>query len=134
VLNWSISRNYKDIWNGTKISVTPGMYLTRGRSVQRPLTSGPRGWSASQIPWPTGQVLCWLGRGFVRTCLDEKVKVKAVEKVSGGQTTWPASHHLASYQLNQVGNPSLNLYKYPSTVEIIRHTTFWRFHLQSSLS
>jgi hypothetical protein len=40
----------------------------------------------------------------------------------GGRTTWPAGHvarpaghHLASYQLNQVGNPSLDPYKYPST-------------------
>jgi hypothetical protein len=27
----------------------------------------------------------------------------------------PASHHLVSYQLNQVGNPSMDPYKYPST-------------------
>jgi hypothetical protein len=49
VLNWSISRNHKEILNSTKISVTPGMYVTQGDSVQRPLTSGPRG-------WPTGQL------------------------------------------------------------------------------
>jgi hypothetical protein len=54
VLNWSILVNYKEIWNSTKLSVTPGMYLTRGDNVQRPLTSGPRG-------WPAGQVLCWFG-------------------------------------------------------------------------
>jgi hypothetical protein len=46
---------------------------------------------------------------------------KVVEKVGGDQTTWPtghvarlAGHHLVSYRLNQVGNPSLNPYKYPS--------------------
>jgi hypothetical protein len=45
-----------------------------------------------------------------------------MEKVGGGQTTWPASlvarpagHHLMSYRLNQVGNPSLDPYKYPCT-------------------
>jgi hypothetical protein len=48
VLNWSISRNHKEIWNSTKISVTPGMYVTRGDSVQRLLTSGPRGWTAGR--------------------------------------------------------------------------------------
>jgi hypothetical protein len=37
------------------------MYLTRGGSVQRPLTSGPRGWPPGQIPWPARQVLCWFG-------------------------------------------------------------------------
>jgi hypothetical protein len=29
--------------------------------VQRPLTSGPRGWPAGQIPWPTGQLVSRLG-------------------------------------------------------------------------
>jgi hypothetical protein len=28
VPNWTISRIYKEIWNSTKISVTPGMYLS----------------------------------------------------------------------------------------------------------
>jgi hypothetical protein len=49
VLNWSISRNHNDIWNSAKISVTPGIYVTRGDSVQRPLTSGPRGWPIGQL-------------------------------------------------------------------------------------
>jgi hypothetical protein len=35
VPNWSISRNYKEIRNSTKISVTPGIHLTRGGCVQR---------------------------------------------------------------------------------------------------
>jgi hypothetical protein len=43
VPNWSISRNCKEIWNSTKISVTPGVYLTRGGSVQRLLTYVPGG-------------------------------------------------------------------------------------------
>jgi hypothetical protein len=58
----------------------------------------------------------------MHTCLHKKEKAKAVEKVGGGRTTWlidhmarPASHHLASYRLNQVGNPSMDPYKYPST-------------------
>jgi hypothetical protein len=44
-----------------------------------------------------------LVHGFVHTCLHEKGKVMAVDKVGGGRTTWPA------------GNPSLDPYKYPST-------------------
>jgi hypothetical protein len=63
-----------------------------------------------------------LARSFVHTCLHKKGKDKAVEKVGGGRTTWPAdhvakpaSHHLASYRLNRVGNPSLDPYQYPST-------------------
>jgi hypothetical protein len=58
----------------------------------------------------------------VHTCLHEKGEAKAVKKVNGGRTTWladhmarPVSHHLVSYRLNQVGNPSLDPYKNPST-------------------
>jgi hypothetical protein len=81
VVNWSISRNYKEIWNSTEISVTLGMYLTQGSSVQRTLTSRPKGWPAGQIPGPTSQLLC----------LHKKGKAKVVEKVGGGRTTWPAT-------------------------------------------
>jgi hypothetical protein len=54
--------------------------------------------------------------------MHEKGKTKAVEKVGAGRTTWltghvarPVGHHLMSYRLNQVSNPSLDPYKYPST-------------------
>jgi hypothetical protein len=69
VLNSSISRTYKEIWNSTKISVTPGMYLTRGGSVRRPLTSGPRGVRPARF-------YVGLACGFVHTCLHEKGKAK----------------------------------------------------------
>jgi hypothetical protein len=42
------------------------MHLTRGGSVQRPLTSGPRGWPAGQTVWlagPTLQTLAGLLHG-----------------------------------------------------------------------
>jgi hypothetical protein len=63
-----------------------------------------------------------LAHDFMHMCQHEKGKAMVVEKVSRGQTTWlaghmarPAGHHLVSYQLNQVGNPSMDPYKYPST-------------------
>jgi hypothetical protein len=88
VLNWSISRNYKEIWNSTKISVTSRMYLTRGGNVQRPLTSRPRGWPTDQIPW-LARFYVSLARGFLHTCLHEKGKAKAVEAEAHGQlATW----------------------------------------------
>jgi hypothetical protein len=37
------------------------MYVTRGDSVQRPLTGGPRRWLAGQIPWSVGQFLSRFG-------------------------------------------------------------------------
>jgi hypothetical protein len=62
------------------------MYLTQGDSVQRPLTSGARG-------WPAGQVLCWFG-----PWLRAHVSTRGVEgQDGGGRTTWLAGHHLVSY-------------------------------------
>jgi hypothetical protein len=66
VLNWSISRDHKEILNSTKLSATSMMYVTRGDSVQRPLTSGPRRWPTDQIPWPVGQILSRFGPKLLR--------------------------------------------------------------------
>jgi hypothetical protein len=81
--------------------------------MQRPLTSTPRGGRPAKSPSRSARFYVNLARGFVHTCLHKKGKAKAVEKVSGGQITWsashvarPAGHHLVSYQLNQDGNPS----------------------------
>jgi hypothetical protein len=49
--------HYKKIRNSTKISVTPGIHLTQGCHVQRPLMCGPSGWPAGQTPWPIGPTL-----------------------------------------------------------------------------
>jgi hypothetical protein len=57
VLNWSIPRNYKEIRNSIKISVTPGIHLTRVGRVQRPLMCGPSGWPGGQTPWPANPTL-----------------------------------------------------------------------------
>jgi hypothetical protein len=83
--------------------------------VQRSLTSGPRGWSAD----PTLQPLMgWLRGDTLQEVLEGNPKLK----VSGGQTPWPAGHvarpaghHMACSRLNQVGNPSLDPYKYHPT-------------------
>jgi hypothetical protein len=87
------------------------VYLTLGGSVQRLLTSGPKAWPAG----PTLQPL----EGWLRgDTLQEAVEGNPMLKVGGGRTPWqaghvarPADHHLACYQLNQVSNPSLDLYK-----------------------
>jgi hypothetical protein len=79
---------------------------------------GPRGGRLAKSPGRPARFYGGLAHGIVQMCLHEKGKAKTVEKVGGGQTTWPASHvarlaghHLASYRLNQVGNPSLDPYK-----------------------
>jgi hypothetical protein len=82
-------------------------------------------------PWlvsPTLQPL--VGRLHGDT-LQEAVTVNPKSKVSGGWTLWlpdhvdrPADHHLVSYRLNQVSNPSLDTYKYPPTGGN-QHTTLY---------
>jgi hypothetical protein len=65
---------------------------------------GPGGGRPAKSPGQSARFYVGLARGFVHTCLHEKGKAKAVEKVGGGRTTWPASHmarpaghHLVSY-------------------------------------
>jgi hypothetical protein len=90
VLNWSISRNYKEIWNSTKISVILGIDLTRGGRVQRPLTCGPSGWQAGQTPWLAGPTLqppvSFVG-GYA---LQEVVEWNLKPGVGGGRAPWLA--------------------------------------------
>jgi hypothetical protein len=83
---------FQEIWNSTKISVTPGVYLIRGGSVQRLLTSGPRGWPVGQTPWPTGPTVQPLADWLHGDTLQEVVKGNAKLKVGGGRTTWLAGH------------------------------------------
>jgi hypothetical protein len=120
VPNWSISRNYKEIGNSTKISVTPGVHLTRGDSVQKPLTYEPHGWPASQSPWSVGPTLQHLTGCLGSDALQETVIRNLRPTVRGGRATWSADHvarpagqHLVCYRLNQVSNSSWDSYKYP---------------------
>jgi hypothetical protein len=86
VPNWSISRNYKKILNSTKISVTLGVYLTRGGSVQRPLTSGPRGWPTGQTPLPASPTLQPLAGWLHGDKLQEAVEGNPQLKEGAGRT------------------------------------------------
>jgi hypothetical protein len=79
--------------------------------VQRPLTSGPRGWPAG----PTLQPLMGLLHGHA---LQEAVTRNLKLEVGGSQTWLPADHvarlageYLVCYSFNQVGNSSLDPYK-----------------------
>jgi hypothetical protein len=107
------------------------MYLTRGGSVQRPLTSGPRGWPVGQTPLLANPTLQPLMSQLHDDTLQEMVTGNLKPKVSGGRTPWMpghvarlAGHHLVSYRLNQVGNPSLDPYTYPPTGGN-QHTTLY---------
>jgi hypothetical protein len=95
--------------------------MTRGDSVQRPLTSGLGGGRPVSFCVSSDQ-------NFLDMCLHEKGKAMVVEKVGGGRTQWLAGHmarpadlHLVSYHLSQVGGAPLWVYKCPPTGES-RHT------------
>jgi hypothetical protein len=69
----------------------------------------------------------WLHDDTLQEAIEENPKLK----VGGAQTPWPASHvasptghHLACYRLNQVGNPSLDPYKYAPTGGNQRNTNY----------
>jgi hypothetical protein len=88
--------------------------------VQRPLTSGLTGWLADQTPWPTGPtvqpLMGWLHRHSLQEVITRNPKLEdggSQTRWLPGHVAWPAGQHLVCYQLNQVGNSSLDPYKYP---------------------
>jgi hypothetical protein len=98
--------------------------------VQRPLTSGPRGWLAGQIPWPTSQLL-----SRFRPKLLGHVSTREGKGYGSGKSPWrpnsldtclhvarPASRHLGNYHLGQVGGAPPWPYKYPLLMKIDTHT------------
>jgi hypothetical protein len=100
--------------------------------VQRPLTSGPRGWPADQTLWSAGPTFQSLTDWLHGHNLQKAVIGNLKQEVSGSGIWWPPSHvarpasqHLACYRLNQVGNSSLDSYKYPLPVEFkTPHSTY----------
>jgi hypothetical protein len=68
------------------------MHLTRGDSVQRPLTRGHRGWTANQTPWPTDPTLQPLTCLLREHALQEAVTRNPKLEVGGSQTRWLAGH------------------------------------------
>jgi hypothetical protein len=66
-----------EIRNSTKISVTPGIHLTRGGCVQRPLMCGPSGWPAGPTLQPP---MSFLGGD----ALQEAIEWNPRPRASGG--------------------------------------------------
>jgi hypothetical protein len=82
------------------------------------------GWSASQTPWsvdPTLQPIVGLLHGHA---LQEVVTRNLKLEVSGSRTWWSAGH-VARPAGQQVGNPSLDPYKYPQPMKFkISHSSY----------
>jgi hypothetical protein len=71
VPNWRISRNYKNIWNSTKDSVTTGMFVTLRPRGAKPQVKGAQGLAgrpnpmAGQPHFESVQAETWWLRSYV---------------------------------------------------------------------
>jgi hypothetical protein len=88
---------------------------------------GPGGWLAGSTPWPTGRTLQPLMGWLHRHTLQEAVTRNLKLEVDGSWTQWLLGHvaRLANQHLGcQVGNSSLDPYKYPLPMKFnIPHST-----------
>jgi hypothetical protein len=100
-------------------------HLTQGGSVQRPLTSGPRGWLADRPHFVASRGLASQARSPRGGNKESKVESQwKPDLVAARPCVLASRQHLVHYQLNQVSNSSLDRYKYPMLVECkIPHPT-----------
>jgi hypothetical protein len=123
VPNWSILRNYKNIWNSTKDSITTGMFVTcrlRGAKPQVNGAQGPAGHTLSQFRPRHG--------GYIHTSVHKSI---LCPRVGGNREEWlddhvdgrPAVHHLQTYSIKSMEAP-LYLYIRILMVEFTHTTLF----------
>jgi hypothetical protein len=129
VPNWSISRNYKNIWNASKDSVTTGMFVTRRSRGAKPHVKGaqrPAGHTLSQFKLRLD--------GYTPKSVYKSIPCM---KVGGDQEEWPAGHvdgrpavhHLQTDSIKSVEAP-LDLYIMILVVEFrTQHTLLVVIHL-----
>jgi hypothetical protein len=126
VPNWSFSRNYKNIWNSTKDSVTTGMFVTRRLRGAKPQVKGAQG--------SVGHTLSWFRPrldGYVHTSVYKSIPCP---RVSRDWEEWladhvdgcPAVHHLQTNSIKSVKAP-LDLYIRIPMVELTHTTLFLYF-------
>jgi hypothetical protein len=97
---------------------------------------GSEGGRPAKPPWLPDTTLQPLAGQLHDDTLQEAVTGNPKLKVGGGWTPWlpshvarPAGHHLVSYRLNLVGNPSLDPYKYPYRWKSTHHNLLVVLHL-----
>jgi hypothetical protein len=132
VSNWSISINYKNIWNSTKESVTTRMFVTRRPRGVKPQVKGHKIGLTGPTPWSAGHTLSRF-RPKLHGCAPTSVyKSIPCPRVSGDQEEWPtdhmdgrsAIHHLQTDLIKLVESP-LDLYIRILTVELTLTTLYF---------
>jgi hypothetical protein len=91
VSNWSISRNYKNIWNSIKNSVTTQMFVTHRPCGAKPQVKWAQG-SAGPSPWPAGHTLSRFRPGLGSYVHMSVHKSILCPRVSENWEEWPAGH------------------------------------------
>jgi hypothetical protein len=131
VPNWSISRNYKSIWNSTKDSVTTGMFVTRRPCGAKPQVKGAQGPAKRLNPMagpPHFSRFRPRHGGYVHTLVHKSI---LCPRVGGNREEWPAGHvdgrpavhHLQTDSIKSVEAP-LYLYIRILMVEFTHTTLF----------
>jgi hypothetical protein len=130
VPNWSISRNYKNIWNSTKDSVTTGIFVADRPCGAKPQVKGAHGQPVDPIPWPVSHTLSRFRLRLDGYTPKSVYKSIPCSKVSGDREEWSASyvdgrptvHQLQTKSIKSV-EASLDLYIRIIMVEFRTHHT-----------
>jgi hypothetical protein len=133
VLDWSISRNHKNILNSTKECVTTGMFVTRRPRGAKPQVKGAQGQVGHTLSQFRPRLDGYAPKSVNKSILGLKVHGEQEEWLAGHVDGRSAVHHLQTDSIKSVEAP-IDLYVRILVVEFRIHTTFWRFHLQSSHS
>jgi hypothetical protein len=129
VPNWSTSRNYKDIWNSTKDSVTTGLFVTRRPCGAKAQVKGAQGLAGRPTPCPAGHTLSRFGPRLDGYTPKSVYKSIPCPRVGGDTEEWPTDHvdgHLAIHHLQ---TNSIKLVEAPLDIYIrilmveLTHTT-----------
>jgi hypothetical protein len=108
VPNWSISRNYKNIWNSTKDSVTKRMFVTR-----RPCGGQT---TIQRAQGPAGRPKPMAGRPHfesvqAETHVEAKPQFKGPKVRPADPNPWPADHTLSQFRLRLGGYVHMSVHK-----------------------
>jgi hypothetical protein len=113
VSNWSILRNYKNIWNSTKDSVTTGMFVTRRPRGAKPQVKAHKGRPAGPTPWPADHTLSQLRPRLDSYAPKSVYKSIPCSKVGGDREEWPTGHVDGHPTIHQVQTDSIKSVEAP---------------------
>jgi hypothetical protein len=122
VPNSSISRNYKNIWNSTKDSVTKGMFVTRRPRGAKPQVNGAQGLAGQTLSKFRLRLDGYAPKSVYKSIPCPKVSGDWEEWLDGHVDDHPVIHHLQTDSIKSVDAP-LDLYLRILAIEFRTHHT-----------